>query len=144
MAVTATTSYWVRVTNDCGNSAVSSLLTVAPCVLPAIITQPVDQTIQSGQSATLSVVVAGTKGKLFELTSKATGAEPAQQQQAGKCRKAAADDEAEIWLNGKRIGEVKGWNNAARLNLRQIKRGENVIAIRGLSGTGDAAGRRAD
>ncbi|MEO5802164.1 MAG: hypothetical protein ABIR24_01435, partial [Verrucomicrobiota bacterium] len=51
----------------------------------------------------------------------------------------AADDEAEIWLNGKRQGDVKGWNNAAIINLKKIKQGENLIAIRGWSGTGDAA-----
>ncbi len=52
----------------------------------------------------------------------------------------AADDEAEIWINGKRQSDVKGWNNAVNANIaKKIKVGENLIAIRGFSGTGDAA-----
>jgi Ig-like domain CHU_C associated/Dual-action HEIGH metallo-peptidase len=51
-AVAAT--YWVRVRNACGNSAVSAIVTVTPC--KAVITQqPANQNIQAGGNATLSV-----------------------------------------------------------------------------------------
>lgn len=59
VTISATTSFWVRVTNRCGNSAVSSLVTIALCNLPVIATQPADQSVQSGGSATLSVGVSG-------------------------------------------------------------------------------------
>lgn len=55
VTVTAVTSYWARVTNACGKTEVTSLITVAPCTLPAITTQPEDQTIPNGGSATLTV-----------------------------------------------------------------------------------------
>ena len=55
VTVTAVTSYWARVTNACGKSEVTPLITVAPCTLPSITTQPVDQTIPNGGSATLTV-----------------------------------------------------------------------------------------
>jgi hypothetical protein len=60
VAVTAEVkNYWVRVSNTCNKSAVSSLVTVASCTLPGIATQPVDQTIQSGASANLSLTLTG-------------------------------------------------------------------------------------
>jgi hypothetical protein len=47
-------SYWVRVRNACGNSAVSAIVTVTPC--KAVITQqPANQNIQAGGNATLTV-----------------------------------------------------------------------------------------
>lgn len=55
VTVTAVTSYWARVTNACGKTEVTSLITVAPCTLPAITTQPEDQTIPNGGSATLTI-----------------------------------------------------------------------------------------
>ena len=59
VAVTEVASYWVRVTNSCNNRTFSELVTVAPCELPAIATQPVDQSIASGAGATLSLTLAG-------------------------------------------------------------------------------------
>jgi len=57
-APTAPVSYWARATNDCQKSANSlGVVTIAPCDLPVIGTQPLDQTIASGASATLSVGV---------------------------------------------------------------------------------------
>jgi hypothetical protein len=55
--ITGTTSFWVRARNSCGNSSVSSLLTAALCGLPSIATQPADQTISSGASATLTIAL---------------------------------------------------------------------------------------
>ncbi|HEX2123135.1 MAG TPA: M57 family metalloprotease, partial [Thermoanaerobaculia bacterium] len=56
---TAATSYWVRVTNDCGNFANSTTVTVTPASCPggppSITTQPQDLTILSGGTATLTV-----------------------------------------------------------------------------------------
>jgi hypothetical protein len=57
VTVTAVTSYWARVTNGCGKSAFSTLITVAPCTLPSISTQPEDKNIVTGNSAALSLGV---------------------------------------------------------------------------------------
>jgi hypothetical protein len=57
-APAAPVSYWARAVNDCQKSANSlGVVTIAPCDLPVIGTQPLDQTIASGASATLSVAV---------------------------------------------------------------------------------------
>jgi hypothetical protein len=63
--VTTARNFWVKVTNSCGNAA-SATITVTPaaCVPVAIQTQPQSQTIQSGQTAALSVTQSGT-GPVF-------------------------------------------------------------------------------
>ena len=55
--VTAATNFWARVQNGCGRVDFSTLIVLAPCTLPTITTQPTDQTINSGQTASLSIVV---------------------------------------------------------------------------------------
>jgi hypothetical protein len=59
--LTTTTSYWVRVTNSCGNvpSAVAVITVEASCNSPVITAQPRSQTITTGESALLSVTVSG-------------------------------------------------------------------------------------
>jgi hypothetical protein len=52
-------NYWVRVTNSCGRSSVSSLVAVASCTLPGIESQPADQSILTGTGATLSLTLSG-------------------------------------------------------------------------------------
>jgi hypothetical protein len=62
-ALTQTTSYWVRVSNSCGTYADSdtAIITMAgSCTAPSITSDPQNQTIQSGQTATLSVSASGT------------------------------------------------------------------------------------
>jgi len=70
-ALTATTSYWVRVSNSAGSadsSAATITVTTPPPapppppagVAPAIASHPQSQTITAGQAATLSVVATGT------------------------------------------------------------------------------------
>lgn len=55
-APTAPISYWVRVSNNCNKSAESpTVVTIAPCDLAVIDSEPADQTIASGASATLTV-----------------------------------------------------------------------------------------
>ena len=58
--VTTVTSYWVRANNACGRIVISSLVTVGPCTLPSITSQPQDQSIGFGQTATLTLGTAGT------------------------------------------------------------------------------------
>jgi hypothetical protein len=60
LAVTpsATTSYWVNVSNSCG-SATSNTATVTVCNAPTIVQQPVSQTINAGTAVTLSVTAGG-------------------------------------------------------------------------------------
>lgn len=69
VTVTATTatSFWARVKNGCNRTVVSSLITVGgTCTLPTISTQPADATINSGQTANLSIVFAnGTSVKWY-------------------------------------------------------------------------------
>jgi len=63
-ALTQTTSYWVRVSQPCSSISVNSntaTITVNPvCTAPSITLQPQGQTIQSGQTAMLSVSASGT------------------------------------------------------------------------------------
>jgi hypothetical protein len=59
VAVTEVASYWVRVTNGCNGRAVSELITVAPCVLPSIATQPADQVIVTGTATNISLALNG-------------------------------------------------------------------------------------
>jgi uncharacterized protein YkwD len=63
--LTATTSYWVRVSNAAGSAdSATATITVTPPppagVAPAIVAQPANQTISSGQVATLSIAASGT------------------------------------------------------------------------------------
>jgi hypothetical protein len=53
--VTTATNFWARIQNTCGRVEFSSVLTLASCTLPSITTQPSDQTINSGQTANLSI-----------------------------------------------------------------------------------------
>ncbi len=59
-ALTATTSYWVRVSNSCGHADSATAIVSITCTAPSITAQPQSQTIASGQSATLSVTATGT------------------------------------------------------------------------------------
>jgi len=61
--LTQTTSYWVRVYNSCGSYTDSdtAIITMAgSCTSPSITSQPQSQTIQSGQTASMSVSASGT------------------------------------------------------------------------------------
>ncbi|MEO6183873.1 MAG: c-type cytochrome [Verrucomicrobiota bacterium] len=53
---------------------------------------------------------------------------------------AAGDDEMEIWINDEKVFSVKGWNEAKYSDVtKKLMAGENMIAIRGRSESGDAA-----
>jgi hypothetical protein len=58
----ASTSYWVRITNDCGtvDSTSARVNVVSSCQAPAIVTQPREQTVTLGSNAVVSVVASGT------------------------------------------------------------------------------------
>jgi len=59
-ALTSTTSYWVQVSNGSGNAnSTTATITVNPPP-PVITTEPMSQTIASGQTANLTVVATGT------------------------------------------------------------------------------------
>lgn len=70
VTATSATSYWARVKNGCNRTVVSSLITVGGvCALPTITVQPGDQSINSGQSANLSIAFAnGTAVKWYAGT----------------------------------------------------------------------------
>jgi hypothetical protein len=61
-AVNSSRSYWVRVSNDCGseNSQTARVTVAGNCVSPGISVEPASTTIQSGQTATLSVSATGS------------------------------------------------------------------------------------
>ena len=71
-ALTATKSYWVRVSNACG-SVNSSTATVTVCNATGITTQPASLTINSGGTATLSVVASGTGPFTYQWYEGASG-----------------------------------------------------------------------
>lgn len=60
--LTATTSFWVRVQNNCGaiNSSTATITVVPQCTPPQITAEPSDASIAAGASALLSVVATGT------------------------------------------------------------------------------------
>jgi hypothetical protein len=58
--LTSSTSYWVRVSNSCGSVDGNTATVTLSCVPPTITTHPQSTTINSGQSATLSIVASGT------------------------------------------------------------------------------------
>jgi len=51
------TSYWCRITNQCGNSADSAVVNVSACVAPQIVEQPKNQYAFSGTTVTLIVAI---------------------------------------------------------------------------------------
>jgi hypothetical protein len=51
----ATTPYWVKVTNACGNVNSGTATVTVTCVAPLIVTQPADQTVVTNNTATLSL-----------------------------------------------------------------------------------------
>jgi len=53
---------------------------------------------------------------------------------------AAGDDQAAVFLNGKQVLVSRSWNKAVTGNvLSDLREGENVLAVRGQNGSGDAA-----
>lgn len=61
-SLTQTTNYWVRVSNACGSadSNTATITVTAACASPTLTSQPQSQTIQSGQTASMSVSASGT------------------------------------------------------------------------------------
>jgi formylglycine-generating enzyme required for sulfatase activity len=68
--LSATTSYWVRVSNSAGS--VNSTLTTISCS-PTITTQPASQTIASGSTATLTVTASGSDPLTYQWYRGAVG-----------------------------------------------------------------------
>ncbi len=62
VAPATTTSYWVKITNDCGSASSNTVtVTVATvCVAPAITVQPANVTVNPGDFAPLAVTATGT------------------------------------------------------------------------------------
>jgi hypothetical protein len=72
-----TTTYWLRITNDCGSvdSNEATIVVDAACSAPVIVVQPSDVSVTPGAKARLSVVAAGDNltyrwylGDLFDFT----------------------------------------------------------------------------
>jgi DNA/RNA endonuclease G (NUC1) len=74
-ALTATTSYWARVTNSQGSadSTAATITVGAQVVAPSISQNPQSQTIASGQTATLTVAALGTAPLSYQWYQGATG-----------------------------------------------------------------------
>ena len=76
--VTTATSYWVRISNDCGSvdSAAARFTVAAACTQPVITQQPASTSVTPGASAVLSVTATGASltyqwyaGQVFDFTS---------------------------------------------------------------------------
>lgn len=66
-ALTATASYWVRVTNGCGTAnSNTATVTVTVCTGPAISSHPQSVSIGSGLTAALSVTATGTSPLAYQ------------------------------------------------------------------------------
>jgi hypothetical protein len=74
-ALSATTSYWVKVTSTCsGTTSVNSnTATITICTPPAIATHPASQSVNSGATATLSVVAGGSGPITYQWYEGASG-----------------------------------------------------------------------
>ena len=72
-ALSTATGYWVRVLNAFGSTD-STAASIAIGAAPAITTQPLDQSILSGQPATLSVSATGTEPLSYQWYEGITGA----------------------------------------------------------------------
>ena len=72
-ALTATTTYWVRVSNAAGGVSSSLVTVTVNAVAPTITTQPASTTINSGSTATLSVVAGGTAPLTYQWYRGAVG-----------------------------------------------------------------------
>lgn len=78
-ALTATTSYWVRVSNAVGDAdSVTATVTVSTpsgptSTAPVITASPQSQTVAAGQTATMSVAATGTAPMSYQWYSGATG-----------------------------------------------------------------------
>jgi len=67
-ALTTTTSYWVRVSNPCGNvsSQLATITVSAQCAPPQIAAQPGNLNLSVGSGATLNVSLAGSVPMTFQ------------------------------------------------------------------------------
>ncbi len=73
-ALTATTSYWVKVSNSVGSTnSNTATVTVSSTAPPNITTQPASQTIVSGQTAVLTVVATGATPLTYQWYQGMTG-----------------------------------------------------------------------
>ncbi len=81
----SSTSYWVRISNDCGtiDSANAMLRVVSTCQPTVILVQPHDQTVNAGATAMLTVVASGTslvyqwyQGPVLDFTKPVGGSSP--------------------------------------------------------------------
>ncbi len=79
------TSYWVRVANDCGtiDSASAQLTAVSTCQPATIVAQPASETVPAGSSAMLTVIATGTsltyqwyQGAVLDFTHPVGGSSP--------------------------------------------------------------------
>lgn len=68
LPLTQNSRFWVRVSNGCGsvNSDSVQVFVFAPCVPPAIITQPTSITVDSGGTATFTVSATGSGALNYE------------------------------------------------------------------------------
>ncbi|MEW6366948.1 MAG: YCF48-related protein [Acidobacteriota bacterium] len=73
--LTATTNYWVRVSNACGsaNSNTATITVTSGCVPPSITVQPQNTTVGIGQSAALAVAATGTTPLNYQWYQGASG-----------------------------------------------------------------------
>ncbi len=73
--MTQTTNYWVRISNNCGtvDSNTATVTVTAVCTPPGFTSQPQSQTIESGQTASMSVSGSGTTPLSYQWYQGASG-----------------------------------------------------------------------
>lgn len=129
-ALTMKTSYWVRVTDSKGAFKDSETATVDVKVIPGpkILTQPKDVVIDSGETATLTVVAKGKKMVYdwFKGESGDTG-QPAQMKGSDSFTTPKLKEDASYWV---RITDADGHrvnSHSARVTINQVSDGPEII-----------------
>jgi hypothetical protein len=122
---TSTTSYWVRVTGNCGSSADSAAAVVTVCALPQITTQPYDAPPVFSGSATGTGVQATGTGLTYQwyLGESGVTATPVSSATAATITIAHATASARYWVRiSNSCGSVN--SNAAWVSVNPVVQGQ--------------------
>ncbi|MBK5260046.1 MAG: DUF4214 domain-containing protein [Thermoanaerobaculia bacterium] len=62
--VSTTTTFWINLTNACGNARAAATVSIGQCIAPVFTTSPSNTTVSAGAPFTLGVAIAGTPSSI--------------------------------------------------------------------------------